>query len=28
MLYTNITKLHPSLNQLHSIPREEISHAW
>jgi len=28
MLYINIIILHPSLNRLHSIPREKVSHSW
>jgi len=28
MLYINITRLHPSLSRLHSIPKEKISHSW
>jgi len=28
MLFKNITRLHPSLSRLRSIPRKEISHSW
>jgi len=28
MLYINITRLHPSLSRLHSIPQRKISHSW
>jgi len=28
MLYINITRLHPSLSRLHSIPKRKISHSW